>query len=98
MKKLVLLLSFLFSFSLVSLASNTKLSKNSTKQEGQGQNDKIERSEKKNKYDFSLFKFISPAKPLESDTINPVNPDAKPKSEINGKSMIESFMKSLEIS
>jgi hypothetical protein len=62
MKKLVGLLSLLFLFSLATVASNSKPNTNPHSKLVQQEKQDKTKSTQKHKYDFSLFKFISPIK------------------------------------
>lgn len=81
MKKLFSLLSLIILFSVAASASNTKpiTSNHNLSDQKQGKT----KAEKKEKYDFSLFKFITPAAKSEGDTLKESIDKPRKKAEFN---------------
>lgn len=84
MKKLLSLLALTLLLSLGIYASNTKPISNAHISDVNGQKQSKGKVENKVKYDFSLFKFITPSNTKnESDTLTPVNQNVKKKEVFN---------------
>ncbi len=91
MKKSIGLLSFILLFAVAASASNTKPNSdgvtNNNNIEQQKQNKA--KAEKKDKYDFSLFKFITPQKSeSQQDTLKVPTEQLKHKNKFNGETTI----------
>ena len=81
MKKLFSLLSLIILFSVAASASNTKPIANNNNLADQKQ--VKTKTEKNEKYDFSLFKFITPSTKSEGDTLKESIDKPRKKAEFN---------------
>ena len=91
MKKLIGLFSLILLFAIGASATNSKPNNNAHSNNNgveQQKQDKT-KNQKKEKYDFSLFKFITPSKSEnKQDTLLPSNESLKHKNKFNGETTI----------